>query len=358
MTKKIVIITQTLLSGGAEKQSVYLAKVLSKNFQVYLIVLKGNSIEKKFLDIIKDENVEIIRLSGILFKNIIDTYKLFKKENIQIIFSYLASGNFINGIVGLIARVPNRIGGIRNAELSSKKLPFERLFHNYFLTKTISNSHSAVTGLSKLKFKERKFHVIHNAFELNQSFISRTENDEVNIISMARFVPQKDYFTALEAIKILSSKMKSLKNKFVYYLIGYGEMEQAIRDKVKELDLEGVVRIIIKPNNLVDYFKRADIFLSTSLFEGMSNSVMEAMSFSLPIIATPAGDMEYLVKEGENGYLCEMRNPVQIANKLLLIIQDFELRKKMGEKSYQIISENFTMDRFRNNYVTFIKNLN
>lgn len=358
MKRKIIIINRSLVEAGAEKQSVMLASILQKQYKVTLVILY-DIISDVNRETISNNDLKVVVLNGdSLFIKAIDFYKLLKTNKPHIVFSYLASGNLFNALIGSISGVKYRIGGIRNAELSSKKLPFERVFHNYFLTKTISNSHSAVSGLSKLGFKGDKFHVIHNAFELNQSYILRTENNTVNIISLARFVPQKDYFTAIEAIKLLSSKMESIENKVVYYLIGYGEMEQAIRDKVKELGLEGLVKIIIKPNNLVDYFKKADVFLSTSLFEGMSNSVMEALSFSLPVVATSAGDMEYLVKDDFNGYICDIGDYNQISDRLEMLVRNYDLRKAMGEKSYQIISENFSMEKFRDNYITFIENLN
>ena len=106
----IAIIIPTLMSGGAEKQSLYLAKELSKKYNVYLIVLKKHMIEQKLLNIIENTNVNKVFLSGNLIKNMINIYSVFKSKNIQFIFSYLASANFINSVVGFTARVPSRIG--------------------------------------------------------------------------------------------------------------------------------------------------------------------------------------------------------------------------------------------------------
>ena len=66
----------------------------------------------------------------------------------------------------------------------------------------------------------------------------------------------------------------------------------------------------------------ADLFLTTSIYEGMSNSVMEAMSFSLPIIATNAGDMKYLIEDNYNGFICPYKEPNIISNKLVELIND------------------------------------
>ena len=340
----ICIIIPTLYSGGAEKQSVFLAETLSKHYSTYLIVLHPEMIEDKFKERVK--NINVVKLEGGWIEKGLSLYKFLKTHKINYIFSYLLSGNFYNGIVGGLARIPYRIGGIRNAELAVKKILLEKILHNFFLHKTISNSYSAKHKLKLLGFKEKKFHIIHNAFELKTNIIERKNEGAIMLLSVARFVPQKDYFTALEAIKILNEKPGSIKKSFQYLLIGYGELEQEIRTKVEELNLSEVVKIIINPKNLLDYFKQSDIFLSTSLFEGMSNSVMEALSYSLPIVTTNAGDMEYLVKDNHNGYLCEFKNPNQIAEKLELVITDSEKRTKMGLNSYKLLKDNFSLEIF------------
>ena len=358
MKKKIIIINRSLVEAGAEKQSVILASVLQKYYHVTLVIL-FDIISDVNRAIIYNNNLKLVVLNGDnLFFKAYNFYKLLKTNKPDIIFSYLAIGNLFNGFIGGLANVKYKIGGIRNAVLPSNRVSIEKVMHNRFLSCTISNNHAAADNLSSDGFKSSKFFVIHNAFDLTQKRINRNNDKVINILSVSRFVPQKDFITALEAISQLFNLKVLCRFKFKYFIIGYGKQEQLIRRKISELGIEDVVEVIIKPNNLGDYYRKADIFLSTSLFEGLSNSVMEAMSFSLPVVATPAGDMEYLVKQDENGFLCEMKNPQDIASKLSVLINDYELRKKMGLKSYEIIARNFSMEKFEKNYIDFINKLN
>jgi glycosyltransferase involved in cell wall biosynthesis len=350
----IAIIIPTLMSGGAEKQSLYLAKELSKKYNVYLIVLKKHMIEQKLLNIIENTNVNKVFLSGNLIKNMINIYSVFKSKNIQFIFSYLASANFINSVVGFTARVPSRIGGIRNAVLSKKKLKYERFFHNYLLTGTISNSNSAMELLSKQGFKEEKFHVIHNAFNLQTDKIIRDENKIVKILSVSRFVEQKDYMTALETISILKQNIYDT-IQFKYIIVGYGKLEEEIRKRIESLNISCCVEVVVNPDNINEYYQDSDIFFMTSLFEGMSNSVMEALSYSLPVVATPVGDTKYLVKHGENGFLCEPKNSENMASRLKTLVLEYELRNIMSNRSYEILSKDFTLNKFRQEYMEYIE---
>ena len=355
--KKIAILVPTLLKGGAEKQSVLLANSLIKNNVVYFIILNGNSIDSNlFKQILKD--VKVLRFTKNLLCSTLILYKFFREKKINTIFSYLASANFINGFVGKLAKVPNRIGGIRNAKLKRSKLPFERFFHNNLLTKTISNSYSAQIELTKVGFKKDKFYIIHNAFDLKQPRINRKSKDNIIILSVARFVSQKDYSTAIDAIRILKRMIQKSQYSFKYFIVGYGPEEKKIRNKIKELNLENHIEVVINPKNIFEYFKMADLFLTTSIYEGMSNSVMEAMSFSLPIIATNAGDMKYLIEDNYNGFICPYQEPNIISNKLVELINDFDLRSNMGNNSYSKLKDTFSIKGFSENYKSFLKSVN
>ncbi|NJK98226.1 MAG: glycosyltransferase family 4 protein [Bacteroidales bacterium] len=84
---------------------------------------------------------------------------------------------------------------------------------------------------------------------------------------------------------------------------------------------EEMFRIIIKSMYL----------FNTSIEEGLSNSIMEAMSFGLPIVATSAGDSEYLVKDNFNGYICKAGDSSDLAEKLYRLISDEDLRNQFSE---------------------------
>lgn len=355
--KNIAIIIPTLLSGGSEKQSLYLAEVLSKKANVYFFVLKGSQIEYDYFNIINNSNIHLIRLKGGLYRNIIDVSSVFKKIKIDVCFSYLASGNFVNGVSGLIACMPNRVGGIRNSKLARKKMPFERFFHNHLLTKTISNTYSAVKSLSTIGFRLEKFSVIHNAVHLRHPYIIQKNSKVVNIISVARFVPQKDLLTAISAIHILVNQLARTKYKIQYYLVGYGAQEHELREKILALGLDDHIQVVIKPKDIQSYYRKAHIYFSTSLFEGVPNSVLEALSYSLPIIATSVGDMKYLVNDNENGYLCDTGKPEEMADKIGLLVRDYSLRKSMGKMSYTLVSNHFTLEEYEYNYLRYIDSI-
>ena len=88
------------------------------------------------------------------------------------------------------------------------------------------------------------------------------------------------------------------------------------------------------PNEKVpQYMAAADVFVSSSLYEGFPNVVLEAMVAGLPVIASKVGGLPEIIKDGENGFLVEPKNPELITEKVLLLLGDEELRKRISRNN-------------------------
>jgi glycosyltransferase involved in cell wall biosynthesis len=349
----ICIFTNTLLSGGAEKQAVLLAKVLNEKYNIFLVIYYGEKVEHKYLEIVKNNHIKTIYLYGNHLKRIFNLYKFLRREKIDIIFSYLLTTNFLGGLIGKIAGVEYTIGGIRNSQISKKKLIIQRFLHNSINYKTIYNNFCGVEQLSKLGFKREKSIVIPNCYELTEDPVHRPSKKNVVVLSVGRFYKSKDYYTAIKSIAILKKSFQDLE----YYIIGYGILENKVNEWIRYFNASDYIKVIINPDNLEHYYKMANIYLQTSLYEGLSNAIMEAMSFSLPLVVTRVGDNDKLVINGENGYLCTPKDSEKFAVCLLELCNSPELREKFGQKSYQILKYNYSLDKFKQQYIDFIESL-
>jgi len=351
---KIVIINNWLISGGAEKQGLILAKTLNAHFKVYFCIYYTHELEDKFLNEIKANNIELILLNGNHLNKLYQFYRLCKKEKVSAIISYLFIGNLINSIIGSILKVKIRIGGIRSSSHSTIKNLVQKYLHNNNLTLSISNSYQGMNNCVRNGYDSKKMIVIHNCFEFEDEIYETRKNLPIQIVTVARFVDQKDYLTSLKAIKYAVS----LSNiKIHYFILGYGKNENKIRGWIEELDLNDVVTLVINPQNVNEYIAKSHIYLSTSLVEGLSNSIMEGMSFSLPIIATNVGDNNELVKNGFNGYLTETGNYELIGKYIVELANDEENRNIFGKNSYFHLRENFSSKKFEQNYLKLINKL-
>jgi len=358
---RIIILTNTLKSGGAEKQSILLAKALKDEYDILIIVYYGSEFDIKLKNLTEEYKLNVIWLEGSHIMKMISLFRIFRKNMNSAIFSYLATTNFMNAIIGSIAGVPIRIGGIRNAKLSKTKMHIQKLLHNKFLTCSVFNNYRGKEDLCSKGFDNKKAVVIHNCIEI--SIPPKTPvklKTNYNIITVGRFVEQKDYFTSINAFAhLLELIKKQKKDTFIkYYIIGYGHQENEIRNYISMKNLNNNIKIVVNPPDISNYYAIADIYLSTSIFEGLSNSIMEALAYSLPVVATDVGDNNFLIKQGETGYLTKTRAIEEIASCLSSIILDDEKRITMGMNGYRHLKDHFSAKTFKQNYLDLIQRLN
>ena len=349
----IAIFVKNLTSGGAEKQAVLLAKALSIDYDVHFIVFNAAKTHQKYLDLINETpEIHLALFNGGHISRFCQFCTYIKRSRIELIFSYLTAANLYACLAGTItgAKV---VTGLRNAELPSGKLISDRFLTNHLAVLTIANCFSGKKNFVSKGFKEKKIHVIQNCFDNITPFAPKDESDVTTIITVGRFVEQKDYLTAIKSVAKAYIKCNNIR----FCIIGFGELEQQIRAWVKEEGIAGITDILINPDNISQYLNKADIYLSTSLFEGTSNSIMEGMNADLPIVATNVGDNSCLVKDGENGFLAEKRDIDSLAHNLMTLIMNKNMRQQFGKRSKEILYDNYSLNTFRDRYIQTIKEL-
>lgn len=351
--QSIAVFVKNLTSGGAEKQSVLLAKAMTEKYNVHYIILNGKHVHQKYLDMLNvDGNIQVVTFQGCLFSRFLQFVKYIRNNHINYIFSYLTAANMFACIAGRIgdAKV---VTGLRNAKLPWAKHIADRFLTNHLADLTVCNCYSGKDNFSAHGFCGNKIVVIPNCFEHITPYKEKDVREQVKVITVGRFVAQKDYETAIRAIQIAGKKCADLR----FVVVGYGELEQQIRLWIKQYDIEKITTIYINPDNIPDLLSEADIYLSTSLFEGTSNSIMEGMNADLPIIATNVGDNYMLVKNGNSGFLHNVKDAENLAKSLVSLYNDRSLRVEMGCNSKKILEDCYSVDIFRNQYISLIEKL-
>lgn len=343
----IAIIIPTLRKGGAEKQATLLASALSPKYNVKIIVIHGElEIDQELLALSGLDNESIIRLSS-KPSTLYQLFIILKRNKFDTAFCYLTWPDFWVPIIGKLVGIRRTYQGLRNAELPKSKLLLEKI-GNIFATGAITNNYFGADVFAKRGIKRQV--VIPNCFVDNTEPIVRTGNPLITIITVGRFTEQKDYPTAISAL----SKLFKIHTNVRFKIIGYGNLETEIRQLVFDYGIDEQTEILINPPNIKSHLQTADIYLSTSLFEGTSNSIMEAMDASLPIIATNAGDNDRLVHANENGYIVPIKDVDAISIALETLINSKELRNQFGLRSNWIIREQYGFSAFRDSYMQIL----
>jgi glycosyltransferase involved in cell wall biosynthesis len=345
----IGILINSLDMGGAEKQSLLQAKLMGSEFEVYYFVQKSKPQLKQHLDFIKKEKIFYIQLSGNIFSRSIQLITYIKKYRIRVLFAYLTLDNFLAGIVSLFQNI-KCIGGVRSSSLPAVKFYVTLLLQKYMLDYMIFNNYYGREVFIKNGFSPEKSIVIQNCINNIQSELARPEKEIIKILSVGRFTDQKDYLTALKSILLLKEMIHE--KKIEYILVGDGELYQLIQNWVKSLQIADVT-IVRNPSNIDDYYRAADIYFLSSDSEGMPNTIMEALNFSLPVVSTDAGDATYLVKDGITGFIAPVKDYRALAEKLYLLVNDYSLRNNLGMNGHRLLIQEFSEKTLQEKFINF-----
>lgn len=347
--RTIGILIPTLKKGGAEKQAALLASVLKNDYRVVMIVMAPDSgMEEENMEIASLPIGDMITLSGGIISQIRQLYFVLKRNRIDTLFCYLTRPDIIGPIIGRMAGVKTIYQGLRNAELPKAKLLLEKI-GNEWADGAIVNNYAG----EKIFFQKglRNMTVIPNCYPDPKSYTERKDSRYITVITVGRFVAQKDYHTAIAAVSKAMGNVDNLKFK----IIGHGELEGQVRDWIKDFNIADRCEILINPKNIMGHLLDVDIYLSTSLFEGTSNSIMEALDASLPVVATDVGDNCKLVEDGVNGFLTGTGDVDTIANRLEKLAADRVLRLDMGREGNAILKRDFSMEAFKSRYMELLE---
>lgn len=159
------------------------------------------------------------------------------------------------------------------------------------------------------------------------------KDDDIVCISMGDLIKRKNYGTAISAI----AKCKSTK---VHYIICGTGPEQVVLQKLAEsLDIQDRIHFLGFRSDIKELLQASDIFLFTTLQEGLPRSLMEAMASGLPCIVSKIRGNVDLIEEGKGGYLCEANNSDSFAEKLLFLIENPNVRKIQSNSNLERIKD-------------------
>ena len=346
----IIILMNALDMGGAEKQSLLLARTLGNYYDVHYIVQKKKPQLKRHIEFIRNEGINYIQLKGNFICRIFQLSAYIKKKKIEVLIGFLTLDNAMASVVSLFRKI-KYIGGIRSSYLPFLKLWATWVAQRFFLDHMIYNNHFGRDLFIARGFSAGRSTVIHNYINNVRDEIIRPEREKVKILSVGRFTVQKDYLTALRTIELLNKR--GMFEKIEYVIVGDGELLGKMRKWISRMCL-GNVTMIVNPEHVEDYYIDADIYLLSSKSEGMPNSIMEAFNCSLPVVSTDVGDAKYLVEEGVSGFLVKTGDAGVLADKLSILIHNYRQRIAFGKYGHDMLISNFSEDKFREQYITLL----
>lgn len=167
-------------------------------------------------------------------------------------------------------------------------------------------------------------------------------HDSPTVISLRYLDPVYDTESLIRSIPLVLKEIPE--SKFV--IAGKGSEEKKLRKLAKSLGISESVKFVgFVPNDkLPQYLTTMDVYVSTALSDaGIAASTAEAMACGLPVIITDVADNRKWVENGVNGFVVPIKDPKSLAEKIIYLLQNEDIRKQFGKINRKIIEE-------RNNY--------
>lgn len=345
------------LWAGAEVMSYHLLKGLMKYGDVKLLAIVLNegrlaeeirrlNIPVHTLDETKKSFLQILRdIKKIVVENSPDVIHSHRyKENI---LAYLVSRSIHGlGLIGTQHGMPEVNG--EAVSLKHRLITKCNLFllSRYF-DRVVGVSHDIRDVLiDKGHFREGKVRVIHNGIEIPETFPDRSNSSAFVIGSSGRLFPIKDYPFMVEIAKKVLGKTDNIR----FQLAGDGPERSKIQALIESYGLNGTFELKGHVENVSAFYRGLDLYLNTSIHEGIPLSVLEAMANGLPVVAPKVGGLTEIFDDGVEGYLIRERDPAAFAEKCLLLYEDNLLRRKMSQAARERVKQSFSVEKMVQQY--------
>jgi glycosyltransferase involved in cell wall biosynthesis len=196
-------------------------------------------------------------------------------------------------------------------------------------------------------FKEERISLIHNGLEIPESGPATGQRKESFVIgSSGRLFPVKDYPLMIEIAKVMREKT----NHVQFQLAGDGPEMGRLQALMEKYDLYSCFELKGHVDDMSDFYRGLDLYVCTSIHEGLPMSVLEAMAHGIPIVAPAVGGLSEIVENGVEGYLLKGRNPEEFAEKCLGLARNEELRRRMSKAARHKVERQFSLDKMAQRY--------
>jgi L-malate glycosyltransferase len=159
--------------------------------------------------------------------------------------------------------------------------------------------------------------------------------------NVAALVPHKGQKQLVDAAALVVQRVPDAR----FVIAGEGELRDAIQRQIRDLGLEKHVLLLGFRPDILSLHKAFDIFVLSSLTEGLGTSLLDAMACGKPIVATTAGGIPEVVDDGVTGLLVPPRDPRSLADALIALLEDEGLRNRLGAAGRRMAQQRFSAER-------------
>jgi glycosyltransferase involved in cell wall biosynthesis len=364
----VLFIDHEVQLGGAEISMVNIVRYSAKKNVSYSVALPGEGGLSKALEQAGAQNVVYGRMDGwrwweqgiknriklflsipLQLKNILAWRSIIKNANPDIIHFNLT--RMVEPVIAARMLGKPMVLHCREHQSNNKSFFGGMKAHARLLSLCsfwIYNSHNTASSLEPFRPNSVKHEVIPNGIPVNE-FMAQSPNDlgsgkkdKYIVLMAATLVPWKNHQDAFKVAKLVHDEIHNV--EFVFAGTGSTEYTDYLKDETRKLGIEKVVNFPGFVQDSVDLFQSADIVMHTSKNESFGKIYVEAMAASKPIVALRGGAAEEVIQEGITGFLFRSEELPKMADQIVTLLKDEQLRADIGEKGRRHATQNYSME--------------
>ena len=358
---KVLHIITRLIIGGAQENTMLTAELLDKKkFDVEVLSGSQTGSEGSLIEEIKKRGIKL-KIENYLVREInpikdfialIKLYKIIKKGNYKVVHTHSSKAGIAGRFAAWFAGVPVIIHTVHGWGHTPYQHPVIRNFYILLekITQKMSNRLIAVSpkdidkGLKQGIATKKKYIVIRSGIETDRfgkCKISKNEmkkklnipENSIVIGTVTRLSPQKAPLDFIKACSIIAKK----NNNAFFVIVGDGNLRFDAEQMVKDLKIENRFIFTGLRRDVPELMTAFDIFVLSSLWEGLPRVLPQAMATGLPIVATSIDGSAEAVEDGLNGFLVPPKMPEEIAKKVIYLIDNPAIANKMGNNGKKLV---------------------
>ncbi len=326
---------------GGEQQVMYLAQGLKENNIDSLIVCTDELYSRA-------KNIGFDALNLKSFKDYITLIRLARKYDI--VHAHSAKAHTLGVLLKFIAKKP--LVYTRRVDYIQKRLSKLK----YLFTDRVVSISQAIKDTLLQHFNVDS-NVIYSAVDLN--LVNQVDKQKVESIRSAYKSPlignigalteQKDHKTLIDVASMLGKNA-------TFLVLGEGHLKGELENYVRQKGLQKNFFLLGFKKDIQNYLAAMDIFVISSVYEGLCSSILQAFLFKKPVVATNVGGISELLGNNERGILVPSKNTKILVQAIEQLLNNNELASMLAQKAYDFV-QNFSYQKMTNDYIALYKNL-
>ena len=381
---KILLLNTQMEAAGAQKAMLVLARglqALGHKAQVVTMYDKADYVarfrQEYGVDIVDlrmkrpGRQNPLVKLADVV-TGLWRLYRLMRRERFDVVQTFSHYSNLVGPVMAWLAGVRVRVSSQR---MSLKGAPpwllrLDRLVTNSSLVGAMVAVSEGTRrfAIEQQGIDPKKLITIHNSIDVQRFAPVSAEKieslraalklplDALVVLTVARLHPQKGHHFLLQAVPIILQSYPQVRFLFV----GEGDLRQELETTTQHSGLQDVVYFLGVRQDIAELLSLSDIFVLPSLWEGLPNSVLEAMAAETPVVATNVDGCPEVVYDGETGILVPPKNVQALAQAILSLLGNPVQRRQLGmaarTRAVREFSEEKNISTFLNLYTQLLAN--